>query len=89
MQLKDRDGIACDICGTSYRTDFRYYSFDIRNIAVNNNLRPPISSILSSFASSDTSHPDKWDIISVSFTEEIRPHTIWFVIKIRTNFEHA
>ena len=48
MQLKDRDGIACDICGTSYRTDFRYYSFDIRNIAVNDNLRPPIGSMLSS-----------------------------------------
>jgi hypothetical protein len=48
MQLKDRDGIACDLCGASYKTDFRYYSFDMRNVAVNNNLRPPVNSILSS-----------------------------------------
>jgi len=45
MQLKERDGIACDLCGTSYKTDFTYYSFDIRLLNVNNDMRPPLNSI--------------------------------------------
>ena len=34
MQTNDRSGIACDYCGTSYRNDFIYYSFDFRYITV-------------------------------------------------------
>ena len=45
MQLKERDGIACDLCGTSYKTDFTYYSFDIRLLNVNNDMRPSLNSI--------------------------------------------
>jgi hypothetical protein len=51
MQLKDRDGIACDHCGTTYRTDFLYYSFDFRaltlfggrRIAINEIFRSPVT----------------------------------------------
>lgn len=39
MQLADRTGIACDLCGTSYRQDFSYYSLDFRPVAVINNQR--------------------------------------------------
>ena len=45
MQLKERDGIACDLCGTSYKTDFTYYSFDIRLLNVNDDMRPSLNSI--------------------------------------------
>lgn len=46
MQLKDRDGIACDQCGTTYKTDFLYYSFDFRLVPVQENRRPNIQQIL-------------------------------------------
>lgn len=45
MQLKDRDGIACDQCGTTYKTDFLYYSFDFRLIPVQENRRPDLQQI--------------------------------------------
>lgn len=45
MQLKDRDGIACDQCGTTYKTDFSYYSFDFRLVPVQENRRPSIQQI--------------------------------------------
>lgn len=47
MQLKERDGIACDYCGTTYRNDFDYYSFDFHNVQVHENIRMPIENILS------------------------------------------
>ena len=46
MQLKDRDGIACDQCGTTYKTDFLYYSFDFRIVPVNENRRPSLDRLL-------------------------------------------
>jgi hypothetical protein len=45
MQLKERDGIACDLCSTSYKEDFTYYSFDIRLLNVNDDIRPSLNSI--------------------------------------------
>ena len=48
MQLKDKDGIACDHCGTTYRTDFQYFSFDFRLLAVSNNRRPSLDNIFRS-----------------------------------------
>lgn len=48
MQLKERDGIACDYCGMKYRSDFTYYSFDFHHVHVYDNNRPPISTILRS-----------------------------------------
>lgn len=48
MQLKERDGIACDYCGMKYRNDFIYYSFDFHHVYVNENIRPPINHILRS-----------------------------------------
>jgi hypothetical protein len=45
MQLKERNGIACDHCGTTYRHDFLYYSFDIRYVAVIANRRPSLDMI--------------------------------------------
>jgi len=45
MQLKERDGIACDQCGTSYRHDFVYYSFDFRQVDVIGNRKPSLDSI--------------------------------------------
>jgi len=45
MQLKDRDGIACDHCGTQYKNDFLYYSWDFRPVSVINGQRPPLNHI--------------------------------------------
>jgi hypothetical protein len=46
MQLKDRDGIACDQCGTTYKTDFLYYSFDFRLVPVHENRRAALQQLL-------------------------------------------
>lgn len=46
MQLKNRDGISCDQCGTTYKTDFLYYSFDFRQVPVQENRRPSLDRIL-------------------------------------------
>lgn len=46
MQLKERDGIACDYCGTSYRNDFDYMSFDFHMVNVIDNQRMPIEQII-------------------------------------------
>lgn len=48
MQLKERDGIACDYCGMTYRHDFEYFSFDFHMVSVYNNIRPPLNSMLRS-----------------------------------------
>jgi hypothetical protein len=45
MQLKERDGIACDLCGTTYKTEFTYFSWDFRQVQVNENIRPPVEQI--------------------------------------------
>lgn len=46
MQLKSRDGISCDYCGTSYRLEFKYYSFDFHATKLWNNVKQPIQTIL-------------------------------------------
>ncbi len=46
MQLIDRSGIACDLCGIQHKTDFSYYSFDYRSVQLMNNQRMPIDMIL-------------------------------------------
>lgn len=48
MQLSTRDGIACDHCGTTYKSDFTYYSFDFRLIAVVENRRLSLDQIYAS-----------------------------------------
>lgn len=45
MQISDRTGIACDHCGTQYKNDFTYYSWDLRPVTVNNGMRPQLSHI--------------------------------------------
>jgi hypothetical protein len=45
MQLKERDGIACDHCGTQYKKDFTYYSWDFRPVAVIQSYRPQLNQI--------------------------------------------
>lgn len=35
MLLTTRDGISCDICGTTYKKDFIYYSFESTLVTVN------------------------------------------------------
>ena len=47
MQLKERDGIACDLCGTTYKTEFIYFSWDFRQAQVNENIRPSRDQIFS------------------------------------------
>tara|TARA_R110000751_G_scaffold72476_3_gene146984 strand:- start:221 stop:790 length:570 start_codon:yes stop_codon:yes gene_type:complete len=47
MQLSDRTGIACDRCATTYKNDFRYYSFDFREVTVGKFMRPSLKQILS------------------------------------------
>ena len=46
MQISDRTGIACDQCGTTYKTDFLYYSFDFRIVSVQDNRRPSLDQLL-------------------------------------------
>lgn len=48
MQLASRDGIVCDHCGTAYKTDFIYYSFDYKLVSVVSNRKPPLREILNS-----------------------------------------
>lgn len=45
MQLSDRTGIACDKCGTTYKKDFRYYSYDFRQVTVGQFIRPSLKQI--------------------------------------------
>ncbi len=45
MLLKTRDGIGCDICSSSYRNDFTYYSFDRLIIVVNGGFSSPPKAI--------------------------------------------
>jgi hypothetical protein len=45
MQLATNDGISCDLCGTEYRTDFGYYSFDIRKLQTVADRRMPLQRI--------------------------------------------
>jgi hypothetical protein len=40
MQLKSRDGIMCDSCGTSYQHDFTYMSIDLTPIEIVANRYP-------------------------------------------------
>lgn len=47
MKLPDNTGISCDICGTSYRNDFVYYSYDIRQVEVQGNRKPDLDTIFS------------------------------------------
>ena len=47
MQLKERDGIACDLCGTTYKTEFTYLSWDFRQAQVRDNMRPSLGMIFS------------------------------------------
>lgn len=48
MQLSSKDGLSCDQCGTTYRTDFMYYSFDFRLLSVINNRHPSLDNIFRS-----------------------------------------
>ena len=48
MQLTDKSGICCDICGMVYEADFTYYSFDFRYVSVIENRRQSIDSIIQS-----------------------------------------
>ncbi len=45
MQLKSREGIACDYCGTTYKTDFTYYSFDFRQLEGTQGQKPALQMI--------------------------------------------
>lgn len=45
MQTSGKDGIVCDKCGTSYKIDFDYFSFDFRNISVIQNRKPSLQQI--------------------------------------------
>src|SRR5688572_33163009 len=63
MQLKDKSGISCDHCGTSFRLDFTYYSFDFHKAEVYSNRRPDIESILK------TSVINSLDICTICFEQ--------------------
>ena len=43
MLLKDNDGIRCDRCGLILRKQFRYFSYDLKAMAVRNNILPPFT----------------------------------------------
>ena len=48
MQLKDKQGITCDLCHTAYREDFEYASFDAKKVTMFNNIRPSLDDMLDS-----------------------------------------
>jgi hypothetical protein len=48
MQLDDKTGISCDLCGSAHREDFDYHSFDARKIVVYNNLKPSLNEMINS-----------------------------------------
>lgn len=48
MQLAERDGIACDECGMTHKSDFTYYSLDFYQVNVTDNRSPSLDTILSS-----------------------------------------
>ena len=37
MQLNDKSGIKCDLCGTDHKAKFTYYSIDIKHVNMVNN----------------------------------------------------
>jgi len=46
MQTDDKSGIVCDVCATQYRSEFTYFSLDLRLVAVLQNRRPALVQIL-------------------------------------------
>lgn len=48
MQLNDKSGIGCDLCGTAYQKDFSYYSTDAHAIDVYNSRKPTLYDLLHS-----------------------------------------
>lgn len=45
MQTDDKLGVVCDKCGTTYKMDFEYYSFDFRRVRVYNGIKQSLSQI--------------------------------------------
>jgi len=56
MQISTRDGITCDQCGATYKTDFEYFSFDFREIKISNGIHPSLQQC--------------WDIIKMRVVEK-------------------
>lgn len=48
MQLSDRSGIGCDLCGMAYRKDFSYYSTDAHLVDVYSGRKPTLHDLLHS-----------------------------------------
>lgn len=46
MQLPDKSGIACDMCGMSHSNDFTYYSMDCKQVSVYSGRLPSLESLL-------------------------------------------
>jgi hypothetical protein len=46
MQTQDQTGIICDLCKTTNKEDFHYYSVNAMKVKQYNNRRPPISEIV-------------------------------------------
>lgn len=42
MLLQSGEGIRCDRCGVSHTNDFTYYSYDVRDVLVQNNYMPQL-----------------------------------------------
>lgn len=43
--LPDRSGIGCDLCGTKYRSQFKYYSIELRSARSQQGRPLPLSSV--------------------------------------------
>lgn len=48
MQLADKSGISCDMCGMSCRTDFVYYSLDFKRVSVYGGRLPDLNLMIRS-----------------------------------------
>lgn len=48
MQLSDKSGIGCDLCGMAHQKDFSYYSADVHVIDVYNGRKPTLHDLLHS-----------------------------------------
>jgi hypothetical protein len=46
MQLADKSGIACDLCGMTHKSGFTYYSIDCKHVSIYSGRLPSLDSLL-------------------------------------------
>ena len=71
MQISTRDGITCDQCGTTHKTDFDYYSYDFRKVLLFGGIKPSLQSILSQEMNFSLDIcPQCWDQFKINIVDQ-------------------